>query len=255
VITLYHAHHSTCSQKVRIVLQEKKLEFEAIQLDLGRKDQLEPEYLALNPNGVVPTLVDGDDVICDSSVICEYLDERYPEPRLSPDDIVARAHMREWMRFFEEVPTAAIRTPSFNRAFLYRFDGLDQASFEAEQMNVRKVRKELFERMGKPTGFSGAEIDRSLERLGETCARMDAALADGRPWLMGGQFTLADVVVIPSVDRMADLGLSHVWEGKYRHVGEWYARFRARPSFRATYYPGSRVSEFLELRPLYVDAG
>jgi glutathione S-transferase len=250
MITLYHAHHSTCSQKVRIVLHEKGLAFEAIQLELGKKDQLKPEYLALNPNGVVPTLVDGDDVIVDSSVICEYLDERYPEPALSPADTVARAHMRSWMRYFEEVPTAAIRVPSFNRAFLYRFDGLDQSAFEAEQMNVRKVRKELFQRMGKPTGFSDADIDRSLEELDATCARMDAALADG-PWLMGEQFTLADVIVIPSIDRMADLGLARVWEGKYANLAAWYDRFQARPSFQATFYPGSRVSEFLELRPLY----
>ena len=250
MITLYHAHHSTCSQKVRIVLHEKGLEFEAIQLELGKKDQLKPEYLALNPNGVVPTLVDGDAVIIDSSVICEYLDERYPEPRLAPVDVVERAHMRAWMRYFEEVPTAAIRVPSFNRAFLYRFDGLDQERFEQEQMNVRKVRKELFQRMGKPTGFGAADVDRSLEELGATCARMDSALADG-PWLMGGQFTLADVLVIPSIDRMADLGLANVWEDKYPRVTEWYARFQARPSFQATFYKGTRVSEFLDMRPLY----
>lgn len=250
MITLYHAHHSTCSQKVRIVLHEKGLDFEAIQLELGNKDQLKPDYLALNPNGVVPTLVDGDDVIVDSSVICEYLDERYPEPGLSPDTIVGRAHMRAWMRYFEEVPTAAIRVPSFNRAFLYRFEGLDQARFEAEQMNVRKVRKELFQRMAKPTGFASADIDRALEELDATCARMDAALADG-PWLMGAQFTLADILVIPSIDRMADLGLAHVWESKYPRVTDWYAQFQARPSFQATFYPGSRVSEFLEMRPLY----
>jgi glutathione S-transferase len=250
MITLYHAHHSTCSQKVRIVLHEKGLKFEAIQLELGKKDQLKPEYLALNPNGVVPTLVDGDAVIVDSSVICEYLDERYPEPLLSLADVVERAHMRSWMRYFEEVPTAAIRVPSFNRAFLYRFDGLDQARFEAEQMSVRKVRKELFQRMGKPSGFSKADIDRSLEELDATCARMDSALAAG-PWLMGEQFTLADVIVIPSIDRMNDLGLSHMWQGKYPRVTDWYTRFQQRPSFQATYYPGTRVSEFLEMRPLY----
>lgn len=94
MITLYHAHHSTCSQKVRIVLAEKEQEFETVFLDLGKKDQLEPEYLKLNPNGVVPTFVDGPDVILESSVICEYLDERYPGTSLTPDDVVARARMR-----------------------------------------------------------------------------------------------------------------------------------------------------------------
>ncbi|HTY67546.1 MAG TPA: glutathione S-transferase family protein, partial [Alphaproteobacteria bacterium] len=79
MLTLYNAPHSTCSQKVRICLAEKGLAFEDIRLDLGKaREHLKPEYLKLNPNGVVPTLVDGDDVIIDSSVICEYLDEKYP---------------------------------------------------------------------------------------------------------------------------------------------------------------------------------
>ena len=252
MLELYHAHHSTCSQKVRVVLAEKSQPFDTVFLDLGKKDQLVPDYLKLNPNGVVPTLVDGDDVILESSVICEYLEERYPGTCLTPDDVVERARMRAWMHFAEEVPVPAIRVPSFNRAFLYRFEGLDQAQFEAEQMNVRKVRKEMFQRMGKPTGFARKEVDIALGQLDDTCARMQAALENG-PWLMGAQFTLADVLVIPAIDRMADLGLSHIWEENHPLVGAWYERFQQRPSFAATFYKGSRVSDFLELHPLYVD--
>jgi len=130
MLKLYNAPHSTCSQKVRICLHEKGLPFEDIKLDLGKgKDQLKPEYLKLNPNGVVPTLVDDDNVIIDSSVICEYLDEKYPAPKLMPDDVARRAQMRAWMRYFEEVPTAAVRVPSFNMGFLPRFAGLDENNF------------------------------------------------------------------------------------------------------------------------------
>lgn len=251
MLTLYHASHSTCSQKVRIVLHEKGLKFDDIKLDLAKKDQLKPEYVALNPNAVVPTLVDDGVPIIESSVICEYLDEKFPQNPLVPEDIVERARMRAWMHYIEEVAVAAIRVPSFNRAFLYRFDGLDQKRFEEEQMNVRKVRKELFQRMGTPKGFSKADIDRSLGELEETCRRMNDAIAKRGPWLLGEQFTLADVLVMPSIDRMADLGLSHIWEGKFPHVTAWYNRLQAKPSFQATYYKGSRVSEFLEIRPLY----
>jgi glutathione S-transferase len=250
MLVLYHASHSTCSQKVRMVLHEKGVPFEDVRLDLGKKDQLKPEYLALNPNGVVPTLVDDGQPIIDSSVICEYLDEKYPQNPLTPKDIMARARMRSWMRYLEEVPTAAIRMPSFNRAFLSRFDGLDQTRFENEQVNVRTVRKALFQRMGSPTGFSNNDIESSLHQLGETCNRMNQALEAGA-WLMGEQFTLADVLVMPTIDRMNDLGLSDVWEGKYPRVAGWYARLRERPTFKATYYPGTRVSEFSDMRPLY----
>ena len=75
MLELYNAPQSTCSQKVRLTLAEKGLEFVEHKLKLFRNDQLKPEYLKLNPNGVVPTLVDGGVQIIDSSVIMEYLDE------------------------------------------------------------------------------------------------------------------------------------------------------------------------------------
>ncbi len=251
MLVLYHAAHSTCSQKVRMVLHEKGLEFAEVRIDLGNKEQLDPDYLKLNPNGVVPTLLDDGVPLIESSVICEYLDEKYPHNPLMPADVVERARTRAWMHYIEEVAVGAIRVPSFNRAFLYRFAGLDQQQFEAQEIGPRPVRKELFQRMGAPEGFSRTEVDRSIDELTETCRRMDAAIARSGPWLMGGQFTLADVLVMPSIDRMADLGLAHIWEGKYSRVGEWYERLQQRPAFAATYHPGSRVSDFLKLGPLY----
>jgi glutathione S-transferase len=251
MLTLYNAAHSTCSQKVRICLAEKSLPFEDIRLDLGRKkEHLTPEYLKINPNGVVPTLIDDGNIILDSSVICEYLDERYPAVRLTPDDLVARARMRAWMRYLEEVPTAAVRVPSFNMGFLPRFEGLDRAQFEAEQSDVRPIRKQFYRRMG-PTGFKREEVEASLEQLGNTCARMDRALEAG-PWLLGEQYTLADIIVAPLIDRMADLGFSSLWNGKHRRVAAWYERIQARPAFQQTFYPGARMSEFLPLRPAVV---
>lgn len=252
MLTLYNAAHSTCSQKVRICLAEKALPFEDIRLDLGKsKDHLKPEYLKLNPNGVVPTLVDDGQVIIDSSVICEYLDEKYPAVRLSPEDVAERARMRAWMRFLEEVPTAAVRVPSFNMGFLPRYEGLDQNRFLAEQADIRPIRKHFYRRMG-PSGFKRADVEASLEQLRNTCARMDAALAHG-PWLLGARYTLADIVVAPLIDRMADLGYSSLWEGTFPRVADWYARMKARPAFRQTFYPGARMSEFLPLRPAIAD--
>src|ERR1700689_600564 len=148
MLVLYHAAHSTCSQKVRMVLHEKDVKFEAMQIDLGKKEQLKPDYLALNPNGVVPTLVDDGVPIIESSVICEYLDEKYPQNPLVPSNLLERARMRAWTHYIEEVAVGAIRVPSFNRAFLYRFEGQSQKEFEDREIKPRPVRKELFQRMG-----------------------------------------------------------------------------------------------------------
>ena len=118
--------------------------------------------------------------------------------------------MRAWMRFLEEVPTSAVRVPSFNMAFLPRFAGLDRDGFLREQADIRPLRKHFYRRMG-PTGFKKEDVEASLEQLGNTWARMEKALADG-PWLLGAHYSLADIVVAPLIDRMADLGFAEAWE-------------------------------------------
>jgi glutathione S-transferase len=250
-LELYHAPQSTCSQKVRIALAEKSLPWVDRRINLAKNEQLRPEYLKLNPNGVVPTLVHDGSVIIDSSVILEYLDEVFPTPRLSPADPVRRAEMRAWMRFLEEVPTAAIRVPSFHLALATRFNGLDEAEFRKTEADVRPLRKNFYRRMG-PQGFSDADVSASLDELKRTVDRMEAALENG-PWLLGDDYTLADIIVTPSIDRMNDLGLSSAWAQRPR-VAAWYARMQARPAFKQAYMPGSRLSEFMSLKTLRVPA-
>ena len=247
MLTLLHANHSTCSQKVRICLAEKGLDYESRLIDLPALEHLESEYLKLNPNGVVPTLIHDDTVVLDSSVMCEYLDEVFPEPRQTPADPGERARMRAWMRYIEEVPTTAVRYPSFNMAFLTRYEGLDDQGFLDEQADIRPLRKGFFRRMTRQ-GFSEAEIQESFERIAQTAQRMDAALAAG-PWIMGEAYTLADIVVAPLFDRMADLGFAHLWENDFPRFTDWFARIQARPAFRAAFYPGSRLTEFLDIAP------
>ena len=81
----------------------------------AKGDNLSDWYLKLNPNGVVPTLVHNGSVVTDSSVINEYLDDVFPDCPLRPRDPVELAHMRTWRQYIDEVPTTAIRYPSFNQ--------------------------------------------------------------------------------------------------------------------------------------------
>ncbi len=130
--TLYNAPQSTCSQRVRFVLNAKGLQFEEKKLDLLAGDQLKPDYLMLNPNGVVPTLDHDGNIVIDSSVIIEYLDEIAPEPAsFTPRAPVGRAKMRALMRFIDEMPAAAVRVPTFNLAFLPRFAAMSEEEFVA----------------------------------------------------------------------------------------------------------------------------
>src|SRR5215218_9668990 len=140
--TLYNSPPSTCSQRVRFVLNAKKLPFAEVKLDLMAGDQLKPDYLRLNPNGVVPTLDHDGNIVIDSSVIIEYLDEVAPDESFSPREPVGRAHMRALMRFIDEMPAAAVRVPTFNLAFLPRFAAMSEDEFLAFSAS-KPLRKEF----------------------------------------------------------------------------------------------------------------
>lgn len=236
---LYNAPQSTCSQKVRISLWEKGLEFSERKLDLFKGDQLKEEYKKLNPNGVVPTLVHNDEVIIDSSVIIEYLDEIIPELPLSPATPAGRAHMREWMRFFEEVAAPAVRVPSYNRVFLRHFQTMTEEEFIAFGES-KPLRKDFFLKMGQK-GYSDEEMQQSENRLRMTIERMEAQLLLGGPWLLG-DYSLADICVIPVIVRLNDIGLSSLWADCDK-VGEWLSRFQEREAFQKCFYFGALLSE------------
>jgi glutathione S-transferase len=98
-LELFHSHISTCSQKVRLCLAEKGItEWVSQPIDLSKKENLTPEYLAINPNGVVPAFRHNGRPVIESTVMCEYLDEVYPDVQLTPADPVDRPWIRAWLR-------------------------------------------------------------------------------------------------------------------------------------------------------------
>ena len=244
-LKLYNFPQSTCSQKVRLTLWEKNIDFVDRPVDSTKREHLSDWYLKMNPNGVVPTLVHDDSVIIDSSVIIEYLDEVFPDHSLTPGDPVERAHMRKWLRYFEEVPTPAVRVPSFNQYLSKRFDKLTQEQFETFTDN-HPIRKQFYKKMRKENGFDERETDSAVDRLHQTVDRMEKGLADsGGPWLMGKRLTLADYCIAPTIDRMNDLGLNDVWKDRPL-VSAWYERIKEQPAYKKTYYRGTRLSEIYD---------
>ncbi len=241
-IVLYNAPQSTCSQRVRFVLNAKGIPFEEVKLDLFSGDQLKPDYLKLNPNGVVPTIVDDGAVIVDSAVIMEYLDERHPEPaRLRPEGLVEIAHLRSLMRYIDEVPTPAVRIPSYNLAFLPHFQTMSEEAFLA-LAESKPLRKEFLLKMGR-TGFSEEEMNGALDRLRRGVARMHDAIVDsGGPFMMGEKLTLADIAVMPVIVRLDDINLSSMWDDR-PEISRWFELIKAHPAFKPTYYFGALLTE------------
>jgi glutathione S-transferase len=237
---LYNAPQSTCSQRVRFVLNTKKLPFAEVKLNLLEGDQLKPDYLKLNPNGVVPTLDHDGAIVTDSTVITEYLDEVEPATSFTPEDPVMRARMRALMHFMDEMPAPAVRVPTFNLAFLPKFQAMSREEFTA-MAESKPLRKEFMMKMGQ-TGFPKQEMDEALARLRRTYERMDAEIEkSGGPWLLGREISLADVAVMPALVRMHDLNYAD-WQDLPRIVA-WFDNVHAHPAFVPTYYHGSLLTE------------
>jgi glutathione S-transferase len=241
-LELYGASQSTCSQRVRFVLHAKGLAFEERRLDLFSGDQLQPAYLKLNPNGLVPTLVHDGAPVIDSSVIMEYLEEVFADGRtLVPADPVERARMRALIRFIDEVPTPAVRVPSYNLAFLPHFQSMSEEAFAA-LADAKPLRREFLLKMGR-SGFPEADMNEALARLRRSVRRMaDAMQGSGGPWLLGARISLADVAIMPVIVRMHDIRLAHLWSD-LPAVTRWLEAIQADPAFRPTYYEGSLLTE------------
>ena len=239
VMELYHFDKSICSQKVRICLAEKALDWVNRHVSLPADEHMTPSYLALNPNGVVPTLVHDGATIIESTVICEYLDELHPDqPRLVPEEILARARMRVWLRYIDEVPSMAVRVPTFQKIYLPRFQKMTQEEFD-EFADRKPLRKPFIRRMGR-TGFSAEDYDMAIEQLDQSLGRMEDALIEGS-WLVDDHFSLADICIAPAVQRMEDLGMSDMWTASRPRVSDWYDRIRARSAYQSAFYPEARL--------------
>ena len=232
-LKLYHAPISTCSQKVRLGLAEKDLEFESVTLDLIAGDQHEPEYRALNPDGVVPTLVDDGTVLTESTLINEYLDDAYPSPRLSPESARGRHAMRLWTHLLDtqlhpacRVVTSAIVTRQVQQR-LPRETVLANLA-KVPDPALREVRLSVFEQ-----GVQSPYFERALRSYVGVLDALESALSDSAgDYVVGEQLSLADLGLVPYVLRLDHLGYSNLWQnGRRPSLTAWYERLHARSAY------------------------
>jgi len=232
MLELYHFPFSTCSQKVRLVLAEKGLEFVSREVDILSGAQHDPEYVKLNPGHVVPTLIHDGHPVIESTLIDEYVDEAFPEPPLLPADARGRHRARLWTKRLDDKvhPATAVVTFSIGPRMLVL-----QQPEEVREANIaaipdpveRAARRSVLEH-----GVEAPEFAYALGNMIGLLDQMEAALADQR-WLTGASYGLADAAVLPYVLRLDHLGMTPLVAAPARpRVAEWYARSCARPSFQ-----------------------
>lgn len=207
MLKLWGRINSLNVQKVRWALAELGVAYERV--DAGMQFGLvdEPAYREMNPNGLVPTLQDGDMVLWESNAIVRYLAARYGKGEFYPRNLAVRADADRWMDW-------AITTPGPHLGPLF----------------MQLIRT-------APGQRNPAVIANARSHLATVTPLLDAHLAD-RPFLAGEHFTMGDIplgcMIYRYLNLPADNGSANATAGDIPHVAAWYARLCARPAYRET---------------------
>ena len=208
---LYHLWLSAFSRTIRVVLKEKSLDFT---LKAEKVWERRPEFLALNPAGEVPVLLEPDGtVLADARAIAEFLDEVYRDKLLLGINPMDRAEVRRLVAWFDVKMNQEVTENLVGEKMMKRFLGLGQPNSSAIRAGH-------------------ANLVNHLDYIGY--------LIERRRWLAGENFSLADITAAAHLSTLDYLG-DVPWDN-HEPAKEWYARIKSRPSFRpllADHIPGA----------------
>ena len=244
MLELYHAEPVANSMKPLICLKEKGIDFVSHYVDLLRFEQHDPEFVKLNPNGQVPVLVHDGAVITESTVINEYLEDVFPEPRLRPRDPASRARMRIWSKFVDEYFCPALSMIGWHVMIRRIAKALDKN--ELERVLERIPLKEQRDKWATVAGesFTEEQLAESRRKLRVSVERMQAILSRQK-WLACNEYSLADVNTYSMVAGLPRLMPNVLNEENGPFVLDWLNRMNARPAVQAALEMPNKVPETL----------
>jgi glutathione S-transferase len=248
-LVLYDFGNSVCCQKVRITLRAKGLQWDAIRVDLFKSEQYEPKYLKLNPKGVVPTLVHDGKPVIESTLICEYIDQTFPQPpQLIPVDPWRQSRMRLWSKMVDEGVHEGVTEISFSAMFRERMKNMAPEIREKRFRNVGDPRRRDRFKSTYEHGVQSPFVLHGVAAFERAFKTLEDSLAEGRPWLLGPNPTLADINLMPYAARLDYLGLLDLWTNDRPRVQNWWAHASAWPSFKSGLQDLITENEFIEMR-------
>ena len=222
---IWHYEMSNCSQRVRMTLYEKGVDWESHHVNLAAGEHMDPRFIALNAAALVPVLVHDGRVYVESNDILAYLEETYPEPPLLPDGQQDRAKILEIAGRSADVQDAlkllsyeflfkprALMSPERLEQFLKRCPSPKLAAFHSE--------------FSQGQGFSEPRIREAVQLVEEALSSLEKRL-ETSPWLSGARFGLADIAWLVNIHR---LSLMRYSLARYPKLRAWLARCRKRPS-------------------------
>jgi glutathione S-transferase len=232
LLALYHFGPVANSLTPLLCLIEKGLAFDDRFLNSRKWEHHTPEFQAINPQGMVPVLLHDDRVVTESTVINEYLEDVFAENPLRPADPWQRAQMRVWTKYVDEYFCPALTVIGAQGAKPYA-SAIDKDEMRAilARMPNAEVRRKWEVVSG--SGYSDAELDEARAKLGRVIARMEAQLAHGEDWILGPDYSLADIKLFsmaPGLERV----LPDVCNASASpNLHGWLRRMDARPAVQA----------------------
>ena len=234
-IVLYDGAGVPSPRRVRICLLEKRLPFTVKWLNLGLMDQKKPEFLKISPTGLVPALTHDGKSLYESNVINEYIDAMFPNPPLVPKDAYGQARVRMWFAFENDF-AKPFRDCAYETLGKERLQSSGISPDKLREEIGKRTKNEAYIRFATKVLTTPRDDELLRERhlvLLEKMESMEQQLSDGRPWLCGDQFTLADIALAPRVDMFPIIGIPDICE-RFPHIGSFMERVKARPSWAAS---------------------
>ncbi len=230
-LELYHWEPNAASARVLIALKEKGLDFESRYVDVLAFEQHAPDYLKLSQTGETPVLVADGQPLGESSYICEFLDETYPDTPLMPKDPLGRWAARAWQKYVDDYLAASVSELAWNAYGLEAFKSRDAASVETAVARIPSPpRRDVWTQA--MAGYDEDQVAKARDRVVTTVARMEADLSE-HDWLAGDAYSLADIAVYPYVNYLPKVTPDLVNPSGWPRTMAWLKRMAARPAVKA----------------------
>ena len=252
MLKLYSFGPGANSLKPLLALHERGIPFESRFLSAAKFEQHADWFKQINPNGQVPALEQDGKVVTESTVICEYLEDAFPDyPSLRPADPWLRAQMRIWTKWVDEYFCWCVSTIGWHRRIGPLARSLSDEDFEKQVAAIPIYEQQVKWRRARD-GFPQDLLDEEMRKIAVSVTKLEARLAQS-PWLAGPDYTLADICNFAIANGMEANYAELVNQADTPHLVDWIARINARPATKAMFdnSPGRPVphAQVKEERP------